>query len=100
MVRRFGWKDAKGRKSFRHTIAGKSDRFRVEADGEQIVVRPVRGNGLIPYWTWEVCNGTVRIDFDAREAKAGSKGFRNHGTKFRVQPENICRLYARKERLC
>jgi hypothetical protein len=143
MVRKYGWRDAQGRKSFRHTIAGKSDRFRVEADAEQIVVRKIGGNGLVPYWTkdailsavgaklrrlvlvrgvrheqtvtydrvdifenlqlsfflFEVVNGTVRVDFDAREAKPGSKGFRNHGTKFRVQPENICRLYAKKERL-
>ena len=27
MVSKYGWKDAQGRLSFRHTIAGKSDRF-------------------------------------------------------------------------
>lgn len=143
MVSRFGWKDAKGRLSFRHTIAGRSDRFKVDSDAEQIVVRPLKGNGIIPHWThddilsaagaklrrlvlvkgerrgqtvsynradvfenlqltffvWEVCKGTVKIDFDAREAKPGSKGLRNHGTKFRVAPGDICRLYAKKERL-
>ena len=30
MVSKWGWKDDKGRLSFRHTIAGKSDRFRVD----------------------------------------------------------------------
>lgn len=143
MVRKWGWLDAGGRKSFRHTIAGKSDRFQVELDGEQIVVRRIGGNGIVPYWTkddilssagaklrrlmlvrgirkgqsitydrvdlfenlelsyfiWEVVAGTVKIDFDAREATPGSKGLRNHGTKFRVAPNNICRLYAKKERI-
>ena len=144
MVKRYGWKDKQGRKSFRHTIAGKSDRFQVDSDGDQIIVRRIKGNGLVPYWTkddilnaagaklrrlvlvrgtrkgqlvtydrvviyenlelsffiWEVCNGTVKIDFDSREMRVGSKGFRNHGTKFRVEPADICRLYAKKERLC
>ena len=143
MVKKYGWKDAQGRKSFRHTIAGKSDRFSVDFDAEQINVRRIGGNGIVPYWTrddilssagaklrrlllvrgvrtgqsiiydrvdffenlqlnyfiWEVCGGTVKIDFDAREATPGSKGLRNHGTKFRVAPEDVCRLYAKKERL-
>jgi hypothetical protein len=143
MVRRFGWKDKHGRLSFRHTIAGKSDRFKVDSDSDQIIVRRIKGNGLVPHWThddilsvaggklrrlilikgkrdgqkviydradvfenlqltffiWEVCSGAVRIDFDARESKPGSKGLRNHGTKFRVAPSDVCRLYAKKERL-
>jgi hypothetical protein len=143
MVSKWGWKDAQGRLSFRHTIAGKSDRFRVDSDGNQIVVRPVKGNGPVPYWThdellniaggkirrmvlvkgertgrkvrylqadcyenlhigffiYELVRGTIRIDFDVREAKPGSKGLRNHGTKFRVSPDDVCRLYTKKERL-
>ncbi|MCC6452792.1 MAG: hypothetical protein IT171_07850 [Acidobacteria bacterium] len=46
----------------------------------------------------ELISGTVAIDFDVREMKPGSNGLRNHGTKFRVKPENICRLYFKKER--
>lgn len=143
MVKRYGWKDSKGRKSFRHTIAGKSDRFRVETDGDRLIVRRIGGNGIVPYWTkdsilsaagaklrnliivrgkrvgqivtydrvdwfrdlqltffiWEVCKGTIKLDFDSRESKPGSKGFRNHGTKFRVSPDDICRLYAEKKRI-
>lgn len=143
MVNKHGWKDSKGRLSFRHTIAGKSDRFRVDGSMGQIKVRPLEGNGPVPYWTeddilsaagaklrrlvlirgvrnkqqisydrvdifenlqlsyfiYEVVRGTIKIDFDAREAKPGSKGLRNHGTKFRVEPDNICRLYAKKERI-
>ncbi len=144
MVRKFGWLDSQKRKSFRHTIKGKSDSFRVEADANQITVRRLKGNGIVPYWTrddllsaagaklrrlilvrgirkdqsviynrvdcyenlqlefflYEVVKGTIAIDFDAREMKPGSKGMRNHGTTFRVAPENVCRLYAKKERVC
>lgn len=46
----------------------------------------------------EMVNGTIVIDFDCREAKAGSTGLRNHGTKFRIKPQNICRIYLKKER--
>lgn len=31
--------------------------------------------------------GIIVVDFDVREAKAGSKGLRNHGTKSRVAPD-------------
>ncbi|HXQ36695.1 MAG TPA: MvaI/BcnI family restriction endonuclease [Anaerolineales bacterium] len=143
MVKRYGWKDAEGRLSFRHTIAGKSDRFDVTSDSNQIIIRRIGGNGIVPYWThddilsaagaklrrlllvrgvrtgqsityervdlfenlelsyfiWEVSGGAVKIDFDAREMKPGSKGIRNHGTKFRVAPGDVCRLYSKKERI-
>ena len=141
MVNRFGWKDDQGRKSFRHTIAGRSDRFYVSDDAGNVIVRPVKGNGIVPTWTHdallnactklkrliavrgerdgqrvrftradcyenlhltlligEMINGTIAIDFDVREASPGSVGLRNHGTKFRIKPENICRLYFKKER--
>lgn len=143
MVSKWGWKDSKGRMSFRHTIAGKSDRFKVDTDGDQILIHRIGGDGVVPHWThddilsaagaklrrvllvlgsrkeqavtytrvdcfedlqlvafiWEVCRGTVKIDFDAREMTPGSKGLRNHGTKFRVSPGDVCRLYAKKQRL-
>ena len=37
--------------------------------------------------------GRIVIDFDIREMTAGSKGLRNHGTKFRVSPKDLHRLY-------
>ena len=142
MVSKYGWKDKKGRKSFRHTISGKSDRFKVESDDGLIVVRALKGNGPIPYWThddllniaggklrrlllvrsekkgnsvrfkradcfenlhiglfiYELVRGTIAIDFDVREASPGSTGLRNHGTKFRISPDDVCRLYMKKER--
>lgn len=142
MVSKYGWKDAQGRLSFRHTINGRSDRFMVVSDAGNIIVRPLKGNGPVPIWTHdtllniaggklrrlllvrgdrdgrnikltradcfenlhltllmaEIAIGTVAIDFDARETRPGSDALRNHGTKFRVAPDNVCRLYLKKER--
>ena len=47
----------------------------------------------------EVERGTIVIDFDVRESKPGSIGMRDHGTKFRIKPEEVCRLYMDKQRL-
>lgn len=143
LVRKHGWKDAQGRMSFRHTIKGKSDRFRVYEDGGLITVRPAKGNGPVPFWSldellaavggklrrlmlvrgerkggrirfvqadafetfllsefaYELETGGIAIDFDAREAKPGSPGLRDHGTKFRLPPNSVCRLYKKKEQL-
>ncbi|MFN2510789.1 MAG: MvaI/BcnI family restriction endonuclease [Pyrinomonadaceae bacterium] len=141
MVSKYGWKDAQGRLSFRHTIAGRTDRFQVWDDAGNVIVRPLKGNGPVPIWTHdtilnaanklkrlllvkgersgdkvkffradmfeslhltllvsELINGTVAIDFDAREMHPGGTALRNHGTKFRVMPDNVCRLYLKKER--
>lgn len=145
MVREFGWLDSKGRKSFRHTVRGQSQLFKVRTDDKlrRIVVRPGARGGTAPYWSYdeliaaagaklrrlllvkgerkgqtvrflyaeayetfhladfvqEVLRGEIAIDFDCREAKPGSAGLRNHGTKFRVSPLAICRLYLRKQRI-
>jgi hypothetical protein len=142
MVRKYGWKDKQGRLSFRHTIAGQSDRFKVVDDGGLIVVRPIKGNGPTPSWThdellniaagklrrlllvrghrdgqnvrfdradcfenlhmeglvYELVRGTIAVDFDVREMKPGSGALRNHGTKFRIAPDEVCRIYMKKER--
>lgn len=143
MVKRYGILDKEGRLSFRHTIRGKSALFRVFDDAGNVVVRPLKGNGIVPTWTHdtllnaaahklrrlmlvrgerngqkvrfqrvdcfenlhltlliaEIINGTIAIDFDAREKTPGSEVLRNHGTKFRVSPDHVCRLYLKKERL-
>ena len=145
MVREYGWRDGKGRLSFRHTIKGESDLFKVVLDdaARRLLVRPKSRRGPVPYWSYEeliaaagaklrrlvlvkgqvqkrnvrflyaeayetfhladflqeVRRGSIAIDFDCRESKPGSVGLRNHGTKFRVPPLSICRLYLRKERL-
>lgn len=143
LVREHGWKDAKGRMSFRHTISGKSDRFRVYDDDNRITVRPLKGKKLGPFWSqdeligavggklrrlllvcgerkdrqvrflrveafetfllsefiYELVTGGIAIDFDARESRPNSAGLRDHGTKFRIPPDSVCRLYAKKERL-
>jgi len=51
MVSKYGWKDKRGRLSFRHTIHGQSDRFIVVDDAGTIIVRPLYGNGPVPTWT-------------------------------------------------
>lgn len=51
MVKQFGWKDSLGRLSFRHTIKGQSDRFKVFYEDGNILVRPLNGEGPIPKWT-------------------------------------------------
>lgn len=143
MVSKHGWKDKLGRLSFRHTIAGRSDRFRVFDDAGNVIVRPLKGNGPVPIWTHdtllgvaggklrrlllvygeregqrvrfiyadalenlhltlliaEMTMGIIAIDFDVRENTPGSVALRNHGTKFRVAPNHVCRLYLKKDRL-
>ena len=47
----------------------------------------------------EIMKGTTAIDFDAREYVPGSKRLRNHGTKFRVSLDAVCRLYLKKDRI-
>ena len=140
LVNKWGQRDAHGRQSLRHTISGKSARFRVVDDAGQIIVRPLKGNGLVPFWTHdtiqniaasklrrlilvrgrrskqdveylradcfeelqmselfnEIVRGTICIDFDARSTE--TKALRDHGTKFRVSPDDVCRLYNRKKR--
>lgn len=51
MVSEYGWADKQGRLSFRHTISGKSDKFRVHDDSNRIIVRSIKGKGGVPYWT-------------------------------------------------
>lgn len=46
-----------------------------------------------------LCEGWIAVDFDAREQSPGSKGFRNHGTKFRVKHQDMHRLFDRVEEL-
>lgn len=140
MLNKWGRRDSKGRQSLRHTISGKSDRFRVVDDGGQVIVRPLRGNGPVPIWTHdtlhniaasklrrlllvrgkrsgqrveylradcfeelqmaelinEIMRGTICIDFDMRATE--TRAIRDHGTKFRVAPDDVCRLYNRKKR--
>ncbi len=139
MVNRYGWEDKKGRKGFRHTIRGTSDRFQVINDAGSVIVRPLDGDDIVAMWTHdilynaigsklrrlmlvrgersgrkvrylqadcyeeliitrlmdELVKGTIAIDFDVREKAPGSKSLRNHGTKFRVAPDNIAKLYTK-----
>jgi len=44
-------------------------------------------------------SGRIAIDFDVREFSADSKGLRNHGTKFRVSPDDLHRIYEKHKPL-
>ena len=54
---------------------------------------------LLSEFIYELVTGGIAIDFDARESRPNSAGLRDHGTKFRIPPDSVCRLYAKKERL-
>jgi hypothetical protein len=43
--------------------------------------------------------GKIVIDFDVREMRPNSKALRNHGTKFRVAPDDLPQLYRLHKRL-
>ena len=52
MVHEFGWMDDKGRKSFRHTIKGKTDRgFYVVNEDDRVVIRNKFKDTAVPHWT-------------------------------------------------
>lgn len=52
MVHEYGWNDAKGRISFRHTIAGETGRgFYVVNEEDRILIRNRLKEGVVPYWT-------------------------------------------------
>lgn len=74
---------------------------RGERQGEQ--VRYIRADAFTEFsltdFIAEVLRGVIVIDFDAREQKPGSHGMRDHGTKFRIPPEQVCRLYMDKQRI-
>ena len=69
-----------------------------EKQGQQ--VRYVRADAFQEFsltdFIAEVLRGTILIDFDARES---SHGMRDHGTKFRIPPESVCRLYMDKQHI-
>lgn len=142
VVRSYGWPDANGRTSFRHTIFGKSERgFEVVNESNRIIVRntDVAEDVLPPYWThdtlinafvyklrrlavvhgekkkdkvryvsarlhWEpmstmfiqaIVDGLIAIDFDARTTETDA--LRDHGTKFRIEIDNLKHLYRKNQ---
>lgn len=62
--------------------------------------RTVRYNNATAYWDLDlirICeaiqNGTIYIDFDCRTTRGRGTALRNHGTKFRIDVENIGVIY-------
>ena len=146
LVKDFGWLDAKGRLSFRHTIWGETNRgFKVVDRDNRINV--THADTSIVSWSHDtlvvtassklrntvlvagkvsrkqgkrsvnfrdaylladflpsvflrgIVDGWIAVDFDAREQSPGSKGFRNHGTKFRIKHQDMRRIFERVEQL-
>ena len=143
IINRFGQIGQNGKKSFRHTIAGKSKRgFNIAHDAGNIWVRHTDVMTILPHWTEDdllssagaklrrlilvkgsvkdrkVCyesamafqqfklskfmkaieEGLVHVDFDAYIKDSGA--VRDHGTKFRIKPEDLGRLYDEREKVC
>ncbi len=144
VINKHGWRGRNGRPSFRHTIAGESDKgFDIVYDAGSIWVRHEEAMDIVPHWTEDdllnaagrklsrlvLVRGTVRknpyrvlyeraalyeqfrlsrlmraiesglvlVDFDAYIRPSGA--VRDHGTKFRIDPRNIGRLYETHERI-
>jgi len=144
VINKHGWRGRNGRPSFRHTIAGESDKgFDIVYDAGSIWVRHEEAMNIVPHWTEDdllnaagrklsrlvLVRGTVRknpyrvlyeravlyeqfrlsrlmraiesglvlVDFDAYIRPSGA--VRDHGTKFRIDPRNIGRLYETHERI-
>ena len=99
--------------SLGHTIKGKLDKFRTYNDSNRLIMvrgekdgRKIRFTRADAYenfhladFIWEIMSGTIAIDFDVRAYVPGSKRLSNHGTKFRVPPDAVCRLYLKKDRI-
>ena len=75
-----------------------------------IVVKGERRSGLVKYraahayeepsptrFIEAIANGTVAIDFDARTTNG--EGLRNHGTKFRIEYDDLGKLYRKRTRI-
>jgi len=86
-------------------IAGGKLRRLVSMEGQrkEDTVRYIRAElfeeMLLTNLTHDLATGTIAIDFDVREMRAGSISLRNHGTKFRVSPKDLHRLYHKRQSL-
>ena len=50
MIQNWGWIGRNGLQNFRHTICGESDLFEVVDDANEIRVRRLDGDDLVPHW--------------------------------------------------
>lgn len=68
--------------------------------------RKVIYTGATAYWGFKltdfcaaVAKGTVCIDFDARTTKGHGSRLRDHGTKFRVEADDVSSLYEHRRKI-
>lgn len=89
LVHRFGWEDAQGRLSFRHTIHGRSSDatglgFYVANESGRITVRDDSVSDIIwPYWTHDTLINAFASKFRRLIVVKGSK--RNNGAEVRYE---------------
>lgn len=82
MVHDYGWNDAKGRISFRHTISGESDRgFYVVNETDRVVVRNKNKDAAVPHWTHDTLLNSIgaklrRLIVVSGEVKKGPRRVR------------------------
>ena len=50
----------------------------------------------LSFFIYELVRGTICVDFDVRATD--TKALRDHGTKFRIAPDDVCRVYLNKKR--
>lgn len=76
----------------------------IVVDGEVLAdPRRVTFETATAYWEPDIVNlskaiadGIFYVDFDARTKAARGSSIRNHGTKFRIKPENLEKVYTHK----
>ena len=50
----------------------------------------------LTFFIYELMRGTICVDFDMRATD--TKAIRDHGTKFRIASDDVCRVYLNKKR--
>ncbi len=78
----------------------------VEGEMQQHPIRRVRYRSATAYWEFNhakffeaMVTGQVYIDFDARTQVDHSRGIRNHGTKFRININDIPHIYENSRKI-
>lgn len=89
-------------------IAGAKLRRLIVVKGK-LVKHPVRAvtfTEATAYWDFNVSGffdaivkGKILIDFDARTKEGAGSGLRNHGTKFRIHPDNLLAMFEHSKKI-
>ncbi len=71
---------------------------RYEKQGDKVRYRQADcySDFALTFFIYELVRGTICVDFDMRATD--TKAIRDHGTKFRISPDDVCRVYLSKRR--